>query len=102
MSICSTAVSHDGYLVDGTMKPLAVTFATAKKLSGLGLTTLWGLAKTKRIETVHVGRRTLISFSSLERLLTPEPTEAAVSQAALLRRRRGRPPKRPSNEVAAP
>ena len=89
MSICGTAPLRDGYLIDdGTMKPLAITFATAKKLSGLGLTTLWGLAKKKRIETVRVNRRTLILFPSLERLLAPEPAEAAAPQ-----RRPGRPRK---------
>ena len=76
MSICSTAISHEDFRIDGTMKPIAVTFASAKKLSGLGLTTLWGLAKEKRIETVRVGRRTLITFRSLEALLLPSHTSA--------------------------
>jgi hypothetical protein len=53
-------------------KPITVTFQAAKKISGLGLTSLWSLAKEKKIETVHVGRRTLIVYASLERLLSPE------------------------------
>jgi hypothetical protein len=44
---------------------------TAKKLSGLGNTTLWRLIKERQLETVHVGRRTLITFRSLEALLAP-------------------------------
>lgn len=68
-------------------KPLSVTLATAKKLSGLGNTTLWGLIKNQTLETVHVGRRRLITFASLERLLTPSSTPQAQP------RRRGRPRK---------
>ena len=52
-------------------KPLTVTVATARKLSGLGNTTLWGLIKDRKLDTVHVGRRTLITFRSLEALLAP-------------------------------
>ena len=51
-------------------KPLTVTVATAKQLSGLGTTTIWSLIKDERLETVRVGRRTLIKFASLEALLT--------------------------------
>lgn len=54
------------------LKPLAVSFQTARQLSGLGLTTLWALAKAKRLELVRVGRRTLIKFASLEKLLLGE------------------------------
>jgi hypothetical protein len=68
-------------------KPLSVTVATAKKLSGLGNTTLWGLIKKQRLETVHVGRRTLITFRSLEALLAPSSTSQPQT------RRRGRPRK---------
>jgi excisionase family DNA binding protein len=58
------------------LKPLTVTISTARKLSGLGHTTIWRLIKEKRLVTVHVGRRTLIIFSSLEELLKPPSTEA--------------------------
>src|SRR5262249_47189209 len=53
------------------LEPLAVTFPTGKKISGLGLTTLWKLGKEGRIELVRVNRRTLITFRSLKALLTP-------------------------------
>lgn len=72
-----------------TLPPLAVTFPTARQLSGLGLTTLWRLARERQIEVVRIGRRTLITYRSLARLLlqpAPEPPQ---------RRRRGRPPKYP-------
>ncbi len=54
-------------------KPLTVTVATARKISGLGNTTLWALIKARKLETVHIGRRTLVTFRSLEALLTPPP-----------------------------
>lgn len=72
---------------------ITVTFPIAKKVSGLGLTSLWKLAKEKRIEIVRVGRRTLITYRSLERLLLPEQTETQQP------RRRGRPPKGAANQV---
>jgi len=53
------------------LSPIAVTFPAAKKITGLGLTSLWKLAKEGRIEVVHVGRRALITFRSLEKLLLP-------------------------------
>jgi hypothetical protein len=66
--------------------PLAVTFATGQRISGLGLTTLWRLARERQIETVRVGRRTLITYRSLARLLLPDNASAQP-------RGRGRPPK---------
>jgi hypothetical protein len=59
------------------LKPLAVTFLTGKKVTGLGLTSLWKLAKDGRIEIVRVGRRTLITYRSLEKLLLPSDIIAA-------------------------
>jgi len=68
VSISSTGLSdHESHVA----KPLTVTVATAKKLSGLGNTTIWALIKDRTLETVHVGRRTLITFRSLEALLAP-------------------------------
>jgi hypothetical protein len=53
------------------LKPLTVTVATAKKISGLGNTTIWSLIKRGKLESVHVGRRTLVTFCSIEALLAP-------------------------------
>jgi hypothetical protein len=79
-------------------KPLAVTFSTAKQISGLGMTTLWSLAKARRIEVVRVGRRTLIRYSSLEKLLAgcgdPRGTNSGPP-------RRGRPRKMQHHSAAA-
>jgi hypothetical protein len=70
--------------VADSVKPIAVTFPTAKKITGLGLTSLWKLGKERRIEIVRVGRRTLITFRSLEKLLLP------ATDTAQPRRRRPR------------
>lgn len=72
MSICSTGVSdHE------STKPLAVTVATARNLSGLGNTTIWARIKDRTLETVCVGRRRLILYRSLERMLSPQLPDAA-------------------------
>jgi excisionase family DNA binding protein len=68
MSISSTGLSR--HELHGA-KPITVTVATAKKLSGLGNTTLWALIKEGKLEPVRIGRRTLVTFSSLEALLAP-------------------------------
>lgn len=68
-------------------RPLTVSVERARQLSGLGNTTLWLLIKKGRLQVVRIGGRTLISMSSLERLLAPPA--ASTPQA----RRRGRPPK---------
>jgi len=76
------------------LEPLAVTFKVAGQITSLSQTTLWKLAKQKRIRLVYPPgmRRTLIWYLSLKELLSPDPTEKPQP------RRRGRPPK-PANEV---
>jgi hypothetical protein len=78
-------------------KPLTITVATAKRLSGLGNTTIWALIKDQTLETVHVGRRTLITYRSLEALLTPR-----LARQARPHRRRGRPCKNLPSGGGAP
>jgi excisionase family DNA binding protein len=85
MSILNTGLSrHD---LDGATR-LTVTVATARKLSGLGNTTIWALIKSGKLESICVGRRRLIVYRSLENLLSPEPCDSSQHP-----RRRGRPPK---------
>jgi excisionase family DNA binding protein len=72
--------------------PLAVTVGRACELSGLGPTTLWGLLKSGKLEAVRVGRRTLVTYRSLEALLAPRPEPAP--------RRRCRPRKMSAPELA--
>ena len=52
------------------IKPLAVTVKTACKLIGVGNTTMWALIKEGRVKTTCVGRRRLVSYASLESLLS--------------------------------
>ena len=58
--------------VEGVLEPLSVTVPTARRISGLGNTTIWGLIKDRKLETVHIGRRTLITYRSLVALLAPQ------------------------------
>jgi len=64
---------------DETRDPLtlAVTVKRAHEITGLGLTSLWGLIKAGRLKTKRVSgiNRTLILYSSLQELLAPEPSE---------------------------
>lgn len=53
-------------------KPLSVTVATVCALTGLGPTTVWQLIKEGRLEVARIGRRTLVRYTSLERLLESE------------------------------
>jgi hypothetical protein len=76
-----------GLSESGSVKPLTVTVAAASKLSGLGNTTLWNLIKQRTLERIRVGRRTLVTYRSLESLLSPSPTSQPQP------RRRGRPRK---------
>jgi excisionase family DNA binding protein len=55
-----------------SQKPISVTVQTARKLTGLGNTTIYDLIKQEKLRTVAIGRRRLILYSSLEKLLTPE------------------------------
>jgi excisionase family DNA binding protein len=53
------------------LKPITVTVATARKITGLSTTTVYALIKKKKIKVVKVGARTLITYASLEALLEP-------------------------------
>jgi hypothetical protein len=76
--------STSGYDVHEA-KPVTVSVSTAKRLSGLGATTLWGLIRDQKLEVVRIRRRTLITYRSLEGLLAPSSTSRQ-------QRRRGGPP----------
>ena len=69
--------------------PLTVTIPVARRQSGLGTTTIWKLIGEGTLATVRVGRRRLIVYQSLLRLLTPENGTGSPPAP----RRRGRPRK---------
>lgn len=51
------------------LEPISVRIATAVKLTGIGRSTLYELIGSGEIETVKVGRSTLIPYRSLKRLI---------------------------------
>jgi hypothetical protein len=73
MSISSNGLSRDERRGP---RPLTVTVTMAKKITGLGNTTIWGLIKDRKLESISIGRRRLIVFNSLEKLLSP-PSETS-------------------------
>jgi excisionase family DNA binding protein len=52
-----------------SLKPLAVSVPTAATLLGVGTTTVWDLIRRRRIDVIRIGRRTLPTMASLERLV---------------------------------
>jgi excisionase family DNA binding protein len=53
------------------LRPLSVTVDDALALSGIGRTTLYDLIAKNTIETIKIGRRRLVVYESLARLLRP-------------------------------
>ena len=51
------------------MEPLAVRIPTAMQLIGVRRSTVYGLIKAGELRTVKLGRATLITMSSLRRLI---------------------------------
>jgi hypothetical protein len=73
--------------------PITVTANEACELSGFGPTTIWKFIKDGRLKVRRVPGvdRTLILYSSLWELLTPDPSENTKTPSP--RRPRGRPRK---------
>ena len=61
-----------GRRLDPLPAPLAVPPAEARRLLGLGNTTLYGLIRGGRLRTVKLGRRRLVLYASIEELLAPQ------------------------------
>ena len=51
------------------MEPITLTVAEACRVTGIGRTTLYALVKEGRLPILHLGRRTLIRRTDLERLI---------------------------------
>jgi len=80
------------------LDPLTVTVAEAQRITGLGLTTIWALIAKKNLESVLVGRRRLILFASLRRLLTPtNDDQVAHERSAAARRLRAKGRRQPTH-----
>jgi excisionase family DNA binding protein len=68
----SSSRSFTGPAAVGAEEPLTTTVATARRLSGLGNTTVWRLISDGTLASVTIGRRRLIVYESLRRLLAPD------------------------------
>jgi len=51
------------------IEPLAVSIKDACRITGLGKTTLYELAKDRRLKLTRIGSRTLVPMSELHRLV---------------------------------
>jgi hypothetical protein len=73
--------------------PITVTVNEASELSGFGPTTIWKFIKDGRLKVRRVPGvdRTLVVYSSLRELLTPDLSENTTAPPS--RRPRGRPRK---------
>jgi hypothetical protein len=58
-------------------KPLYVTVATAKRITDLGHTKIHELIASKILQSIKIGRRRLIVYSSLEDLKNTRGSAAA-------------------------
>ena len=50
-------------------KPITLTVNRAAAVTGLGISTVWKLISEGKLETVSIGRRRLVRYTSIERLL---------------------------------
>jgi excisionase family DNA binding protein len=51
------------------MEPITVTIESAKHALGVGHTTIYALIKEGRLDTVKLGRRTLVKTDSIRKLV---------------------------------
>lgn len=59
------------------MKPVTMTVQKACEYSGLSKSTIYNLVNARKLTVIKVGKRTLVTISSLDALLTaPEPAAA--------------------------
>ncbi|MEE4210979.1 MAG: helix-turn-helix domain-containing protein [Parvularcula sp.] len=54
------------------MEPVSISIAETQKVTGLGRTTIHRLINSGQLDRVKVGTRTLITFASVKRLITPQ------------------------------
>ncbi len=54
------------------MEPIAISIKDAAKALSLGRTSIYALIKSGRLDTIKLGRRTLIKAASLRRILSDD------------------------------
>jgi hypothetical protein len=63
-------------------KPLTVSVKRARELIDVSHTTIWKLIGEKRLDTIQLGSKRLVIFSSIERLIDKLRTNASEQEAA--------------------
>lgn len=53
---------------NGNLKPIGISVAQTRQITGLGNTTTWKLIKEGKLRTAKVGGRTLVLYDSIEQL----------------------------------
>jgi hypothetical protein len=51
------------------LKPITVTVSVTREITGLGNTTVWGLIRDGKLQTIKIGKRRLVIYQSIEDLL---------------------------------
>jgi hypothetical protein len=77
MTHTSVAAFRDGYHANkyfDISDRLLVTIKETKRVTSLGHTTVFALIKAKKLETVKIGRRTLVTWASIVALAQPMPS----------------------------
>jgi excisionase family DNA binding protein len=54
------------------MEPVTISVSSAAKVLGLGRTSIYALLKNGKLDAIKVGRRTLLTTSSIKRLARVE------------------------------
>jgi hypothetical protein len=65
----SSADAYGSNSLPAGLKPLAVTIQTAQNLIGIKNTKIWQLIGNGSLQTLSVGKRRLVLYASLERLI---------------------------------
>lgn len=55
--------------MDAKTEPLSVTVPEALRIVGIGRTMLYELIKNRKVRAVKIGRRTLVRYDDLQRLV---------------------------------
>jgi excisionase family DNA binding protein len=62
---------REGSMGETALRPITVTVATALAITGIGRTKFYELVRVGRVKTVAIGRRTLVVYADLEKLVEP-------------------------------
>lgn len=60
-------------MTDEIIKPLAVPATQGFRIIGIGASKGWELIAAKKLDAFHIGRRTLVTVASIEKLIASAP-----------------------------